>query len=38
MRPDVIFMQEHVWDCDYRKRDMQSVHVESFLWVSCSSN
>ena len=38
MRPDVTFMQERVGDCGYRKRDKQSVHVNSFLHVSCSSN
>jgi len=38
MRPDVTFMQEHVCDCGYRKRDKQKVHVNSFLQVGCSSN
>jgi len=38
MRPDVTFVQERVWDCGYRKRDKQSIHVKSFLQVSCSSN
>jgi len=38
MRPEVTFMQEHVCDCDYRKRDKQSVYATSFLQVSCSSN
>jgi len=36
--PDVTFMQERVCDCDYRKRDEQKVHVNSFLQVSCTSN
>jgi len=38
MRPDITFMQERVCDCGYRKWDKQSVHVSSFLQVSCSSN
>jgi len=35
--PDDNFMQGRVCDCRYRKRDKQSVHVNSFLQVSCSS-
>jgi len=37
MRTDFTFMQERVCDCGYRKWDKQSVHVSSFLQVSCSS-
>jgi len=37
-RPEFTFMQERVCDCGYRKWDKQSVHVSSFLQVSCSSN
>jgi len=36
--PDVTFMQERICDCVHRKRDKQSVHVNSFLHFSCSSN
>jgi len=28
MRTDVIFVQERVYDCGYRKRGKQSVHVQ----------
>jgi len=35
--PRPCFMQERVCDCGYRKQDKQSVHVNSFLQVSCSS-
>jgi len=35
MRPNVTFMQERVCNCDYGKRDEQSVHFNSFLQVSC---
>ena len=38
MHPDITFMQERICDCDHQKRDKQSVHVNSFLQVSCSLN
>jgi len=38
MRPDVTFLQERIYDCGYRKRDKHSIHVNSFLQVSCYSN
>jgi len=31
MRPNVTFMQERGCDCDYRKREKQKIHVNSFL-------
>jgi len=36
MRPELA-LQERICDC-YRKWDKQSIHVTSFLQVSCSSN
>jgi len=38
MCPDVTFLQERIYDCGHRKRDKQSVNVNSFLQVSCYSN